>query len=105
MQTLITLLLAATIAAGPRTWNDSIRDVYVDGKLDRTAQTLTTASPRMIAVVCGDEVLLFDQDSKAVSRMAKSQFAFAADRTSATSNSGAEAVGTLVSPDGTVFVA
>ena len=105
MHTLITLLIAATIAAGPRTWNDSIRDVYVDGKLDRTAQTLTSNSPRLVAVVCGEEVLLFDPESKAVSRMAKSQFAFAPDRASATSNSGGEAVASLVSPDGTTYVA
>ena len=105
MHTLITLLLAATIAAGPRTWNDSIRDVYVDGKLDRTAQTLTGSSSRLIAVVCGDDVLLFDPESKAVSRMARAEFAFTPDRTSATSNSDGEPAGTLVSPDGTTFVA
>jgi hypothetical protein len=105
MQTLVTLLLAATIAAGPRTWNDSIRDVYVDGKLDRTAQTLTASSPRMIAVMCGEEVILLDPESKAVSRMARSQFTFAADRTTATSNSEAEKAGELVSPDGSTFVA
>lgn len=105
MQALVTLLLAATIAAGPRTWNDSIRDVYVDGKLDRTAQTLTTSSPRMIAVMCGEEVILLDPESKAVSRMARSQFTLAADRTSATSNDEATKVGELVSPDGSTFVA
>lgn len=101
----LVILLAATIAAGPRTWNDSIRDVYVDGKLDRTAQTLVTSSPRMIAVVCGEEVLLFDPESKAVSRMAKAQFDFAPDRAKATSTAAAEAAGTLVSPDGQTYVA
>lgn len=106
MNVLISLLLAATIAAGPRTWNDSIRDVYIDGRLDRNAQTLATSSPRMIAVVCGDDVLLFDPESKAVSRVAKSAFRFAADRTSATtSDAAAEPAGSLVSPDGTTFVA
>ena len=59
MHALISILLAATIAAAPVTWNDSIRDVYIDGRLDRYAQTLSTSSPRMIAVVCGEEVLLF----------------------------------------------
>ena len=105
MQTLVALLLAATVAAGPRTWNDSIRDVYVDGRLDRTAQTLTTSVPRMIAVMCGEEVILLDPESKAVSRMQRSQFTFAADRTSATSNSDAAKAGELVSPDGQTFVA
>lgn len=105
MQTLITLLLAATIAAGPVTWNDSIRDVYVDGKLDRNAQTLVASSPRMIAVMCGEEVILLDPASKAVSRMARSQFTFAADRTTATSSRNAEKAGELVSPDDATFVA
>lgn len=105
MQTLVTILLAATIAAGPLTWNDSIRDVYVDGKLDRTAQTLAASSPRMIAVMCGEEVILLDPESKAVSRMARSKFTFAADRTTATSNGEAEKAGELVSPDGQTFVA
>jgi len=105
LQILTTLLLAATIAATPRTWNDSIRDVYIDGKLDRTAQTLTTSSPRMIAVMCGEDVILLDPESKAVSRMARSQFTFAADRTSATSINDAERAGQLVSPDGSTFVA
>lgn len=104
MNAFVALLLAATVAAGPRTWNDSIRDVYIDGKLDRNAQTLT--SSRMIAVVCGEEVLLFDPESKAVSRVAKSKFTFAADRTSATTtDAAAEPAGSLVSPDGTTFVA
>lgn len=105
MHGFLAILLAATVAAGPRTWNDSIRDVYIDGRLDRSAQTLTTSSPRMIAVLCGEEVLLFDPESKAVSKVAKSQFTFAADRTTATSSATAEAAGTLISPDGTTFVA
>lgn len=105
MNALLPLLLAATIAAGPRTWNDSIRDVYIDGRLDRNAQTLATSSPRMIAVVCGEEVLLLDPESRAVSRVPKSSFTFAADRTSATTSAAAEPAGSLVTPDGTTFVA
>lgn len=105
MHPLLTLLLAATIAAGPKTWNDSIRDVYVDGRLDRNAQTLSSSSPRLIAVMCGEEVLLLDPESKTVATMAKSSFTFAADRTTAKSDGAAEAAGTLVSPDGRTFVA
>jgi len=70
----------------PREWRDSIRDVYIDGKLERGAQTLTTSGPRMIAVVCGDEVLLFDPEKNAVARVPKSEFTFAADRVSATTS-------------------
>jgi Thioredoxin len=105
MHAFLAILLAATIAA-PRTFNDSIRDVYIDGRLDRSAQTLTSSSPRLIAVLCGEDVLLFDPESKAVSKVPKSQFTFAADRTTATTTAAAEPAGTLVSPDGgTTFVA
>jgi hypothetical protein len=100
---LFTLLSATSTSdatpapAPPRDWRDSIRDVYVDGHLDRTAQTLTTSSPRMIAVVCGDEVLLLDPAKEAVTRAARAELAFKADRTSATS--AAEVTGV---PDGNV---
>ncbi len=101
------LLLSATLSVQPRVWNDSIRDVYVDGKLDRTAQTLTTTEPRMIAVVCGEEVLLFDPETKAVTRAPKAVFAFAADRTTATTapELKTESAGELLSPDDAVFLA
>jgi hypothetical protein len=79
------LVLLTLISTTPREWRDSIRDVYVDGTIDRTAQTLTTSSPRMIAVVCGEEVLLLDPEKEAVTRAAKNELAFKADRTSATS--------------------
>jgi hypothetical protein len=85
MQQLISLLLLTLLSAPPREWRDSIRDVYVDGNLQRGAQTLTTSSPRMIAVVCGEEVLLLDPETQAVTRAAKSELAFAPDRISATS--------------------
>ena len=105
MHGFLTLVLAAAVAAGPRTWTDSIRDVWVDGRLDRSAQTLTTSAPRMIAVVCGEEVLLLDLETQAVSKLPKDGFAFSADRTSATGHGVAERVGQLVSPDGATFVA
>jgi Thioredoxin len=105
MNALVTILLAATIAAGPRTWNDSIRDVYIDGKLDRTAQTLSASSPRLVAVMCGEEVLLLDPESKTVAKMARSKFTFAADRTTATTADAPEPAGELVTADGQTFVA
>jgi hypothetical protein len=81
----LALVLLSVLSSPPREWRDSIRDVYVDGALDRGAQTLVTSSPRMIAVVCGDEVLLIDAQTQAVTRAAKAELAFKADRTSATS--------------------
>lgn len=82
---LATVLSAPSTPTPPREWRDSIRDVYIDGQLVRTAQTLTTSSPRMIAVVCGEEVLLLDPEKQSVTRAAKSELAFRNDRTSATS--------------------
>lgn len=82
---LLLLLMATVLSTAPREWRDSIRDVYIDGKLERGAQTLVTSSPRMFAVVCGDEVVFFDPQSSDVSSAPKSEFAFSADRMTATS--------------------
>ncbi|HEY0139560.1 MAG TPA: thioredoxin family protein [Thermoanaerobaculia bacterium] len=117
MRLLAVLFLSLTLTAEPRKFNDTIRDVYLDGKLDRTAQTLVSAdAPRVYAVVCGDEVLLFDPAAKTVSKAARSEFEFAKDRTSATTsampaqtgNSTMTApapAGTFVQPDGATFLA
>jgi hypothetical protein len=77
--------MATVLSIAPREWRDSIRDVYVNGKLDRSAQTLVTSSPRMFAIVCGDQVVYFDPQSSDVSSAPKSEFAFSADRMTATS--------------------
>jgi hypothetical protein len=104
----IALVLAATVAAAPapREWRDGIRDVFIDGKLERNAQTLSTSSPRMIAVVCGEEVLLLDPEKQTVARAPKAAFAFSADRTKATTapDLAMEAAGTLVK-SGTTYLA
>ena len=101
------VLLSAALASPPRVWNDSIRDVYVDGKLERNVQTLTTSSPRMVAVVCGDEVMVFTPEANTVSRAPKSAFTFAADRTTATTTDLETVVsGPMVLPnDSTMFAA
>jgi hypothetical protein len=100
------LLSAALATPQPRVWNDSIRDVYVDGKLERNAQTLTTSSPRMIAVVCGDEVMVFSPDTGTVSRAPKAAFTFAKDRVTATTPANLESVvsGTMVRPNDATMV-
>lgn len=104
---LITALLLSVLSLQPRQWNDSIRDVYVDGKLDRTAQTLSSSeSPRMFAVVCGDEVLLLDPAAKTVATAPKSSFTFAADKLTAKSGAvEADARGTLIQPNDSTYVA
>ena len=97
---LVLLSLLSTSPAPPREWRDSIRDIYIDGRLERNVQTLTTSSPVMVAIVCNDEVFLLDPEKKTVERASRSQFAFAADRTSATTGElAAKPAGTLVQTD------
>ena len=106
MRLLAVLVLSLSLTAEPRKFNDTMRDVYLDGKLDRTAQTLVSAdAPRVYAVVCGDEVLLFDPAAKTVAKAPRAEFAFAKDRTSATSSAEPAAAGTFVQPDGATFLA
>jgi thiol-disulfide isomerase/thioredoxin len=95
---LAALLSVLSATPAPREWRDSIRDVHIDGKLVRDAQTLTTSAPRMIAVVCGEEVLLLDPEKQTVTKAPKSAFAFSADRTSAKTENDlqTEPAGTLV---------
>lgn len=103
----LVLALVSVIAAppAPREWRDGIRDVYIDGKLVRDAQTLSTSSPRMVAVVCGEEVLLLDPEKQSVALAAKAAFQFTPDRTKATSaDLPQEAAGTLVR-SGTTYLA
>lgn len=97
---LFLLSLFSTSPAPPREWRDTIRDIYIDGSLERNTQTLTTSAPRMVAVVCGDDVFLLDPEKKTVERAARAQFAFAADRTSATTTElVSKPAGTLVQTD------
>jgi thiol-disulfide isomerase/thioredoxin len=102
---LVLTVLAAVNA--PREWRDSIRDVYIDGKLERNAQTLTTSGPRMIAVVCGEEVLLLDPEKNEVARVPKSEFTFAADRMTATTSPEIAIVndGSLLKPNDETMIA
>ena len=109
MHALALLLVLVTAATTPATrrWDDVPRDVYVDGKLDRSVQTLVTDSPRMLAFVCGDQVVVFDPAAKSVSRTSRASFSFAADRTSATTATelAAERVGELARPTSSTYVA
>jgi hypothetical protein len=102
---LVLSLLAAVPA--PREWRDSIRDVYIDGKLERNVQTLSSSSPRMIAVICGEEVLLLDPENNAVARVPKSEFTFAADRVSATTSASliSAPAGLLIAPNDSTMIA
>lgn len=99
------LVLSSLVSSTPRTWNDSTRDVYVNGSLDRAVRTLTTESPRLVAVICGDELLLLDPANNTVSRADASALTFVADRTTATSPELASTpVGSFVKPDATSYL-
>ncbi|HVR41080.1 MAG TPA: thioredoxin family protein [Thermoanaerobaculia bacterium] len=104
-------LLAATTppaTTSPRKWNDTTRDVYVGGKLDRNVQTLVAAdSPRIYAVLCGDEVLILDPEKQEVARAPRSAFTLSADRTTATTEGELtrERVGALLHPDSSTYLA
>jgi thiol-disulfide isomerase/thioredoxin len=101
----LALISVITATPAPREWRDGIRDVYIDGKLERNAQTLSTSSPRMVAVVCGEEVLLLDPEKQSVALAAKAAFQFTPDRTKATSGElPQESAGTLVK-SGTTYLA
>ncbi|MGZ5455629.1 MAG: thioredoxin family protein, partial [Thermoanaerobaculia bacterium] len=106
---LLSLLSGSLHAAetdGTLQWRDSIRDIYIDGRLERNVQALTSSSPRMIAVVCGDEVLLLDPEKRTVARAPRAQFTFAADRTSASTKALASSpAGTLVQADPSTLLA
>lgn len=99
-------LVLSLLTAEPRQWNDTIRDVYVDGRQLRGTQTLVTASgPRLVAVVCGEEVLLFDPEAKTVTQASLADFVFSKDRLTATSSSEPAPAGTFVQPDPSTFLA
>lgn len=105
--TALALLVALPLsAAEPRKFNDTPRDIYIDGALQRSAQTLVSAdAPRVYAVLCGDEVLLFDPASKTVSKAPAAEFTFAKDRTSATTNATATPASAFVQPSPSTFLA
>jgi hypothetical protein len=104
---LLLLLMATVLSTAPREWRDSIRDVYIDGNLDRSAQTLVTSSPRMFAVACGDRVVFFDPQSSEVSSAPKSEFVFSKDRMTATSAAEpkAERAGKVVKANDSTYLA
>lgn len=97
-------LVLLSVLGAPLELRDSIRDVYVDGKLTRSAQTLVSSSPRVVAVVCGEEVLLLDPESMKVSRMPKGALQFTPDRLKATATAAAAPAGE-VAKSGTTYIA
>ena len=69
-------------------WSDSLRDVYIDGQLDRTAQVLVCNAPRRLALLSRkiEVAIVLDLKERAVATMSKEAFRFAPDHTSAVSD-------------------
>lgn len=98
---------AQTSKAPAINWSDTTRDVYVDNELDRGVQVLTADSPSRLALISAklEYAVVLDVSEHSVSTISKDAFQFAADRTSATSESGAamKVVGKFTRVDGPIY--
>jgi thiol-disulfide isomerase/thioredoxin len=107
-------IIAGVVGASAQTgnapainWSDTTRDVYVDNELDRGVQVLTADSPSRLALISGrlESAVVLNVSDHTVSTISKDVFQFAADRTSATSESSApmKLVGKFTRVDGPVY--
>ncbi len=88
-------------------WSDTTRDVYVDNELDRGVQVLTADSPSRLALISArlESAVVLNVSEHTVCTISKDVFQFAADRTSATSESSAamKVVGKFTRVDGPIY--
>lgn len=77
------LLLTALPAAADIKWNDTLRDVYVNGVLTRDGQTLVNEH-RLAYLPPSGDAWIFDRDAHEVATADRAVFTFNDDRTSAT---------------------
>jgi len=88
-------------------WSDTTRDVYVDNELDRSVQVLTADSPSRLALISArlESAVVLNVSEHTVSTISKGAFKFAADRTSATSESGSvmKNAGRFTRVDGPIY--
>ena len=84
-RTLLAGLLAPIIAlpafAADPAWHDSTRDVYIDGRLDRSVQILSADGGKKLAVLLPDakKALVLDRDAATFSTVPRKAFAFTPD--------------------------
>ncbi|MBI3650317.1 MAG: thioredoxin family protein [Acidobacteria bacterium] len=103
---LLCSLLANAQNAKPTTleWHDSVRDVLIDGDLDRNAQVITSDAPTRLVLLSPkfSKALVLNIEDKSVNVMTKEAFKFSADQTSATSDAsqGMQATGKFIRVDG-----
>ena len=50
------------------TWHDSVRDIYIDNEIDRSAQFLTSDNPTRAAIISTrlDKAVVLDIDSRSL---------------------------------------
>ena len=94
------LLLAALPATAALKWNDTLRDVYVNGALTRDGQTLVHEHQLAWLPPSGDAWIL-DRDTHEVASADRALFTFNDDRTSATTPDtfATQRIGPLALPD------
>jgi Thioredoxin len=75
------LLASLPLFAADPAWHDATRDVYVDGRLDRGVQVLSTDGGKRLAVLLpgARKALLLDREAMAVSTVPRKAFVFTAD--------------------------
>ena len=99
---------AASPSAPAINWTDSTRDVYVDNELDRGAQVLTADSPSRLALLSTkiEPAVVLDVVEHTVSTMPRDSLQFAADRTTANSQSlaGVKTIGKFTRIDGPIYL-
>src|SRR5512132_1023962 len=73
--------LALSLTAAEPAWHDTTRDVYVDGRLDRAVQVLSTENGKRLAVVLPGErkALLLDREAGTFATVARKEFAMTPD--------------------------
>jgi hypothetical protein len=88
-------------------WSDTTRDVYIDNAVDRSAQVVTAESPSRLALISAklDFAVVLNVPEHSVSAISKDAFQFAADRTSATSDSAVamKSLGKFTRIDGPIY--
>lgn len=94
----VLLLIAAIVISATAqnnsptlSWTESVKDVYIDGVIDRTSQVFFCDGPKRIALISPrlDLAVVLNQDDQTVSTTLKELFQVSADHTRATSDSGA----------------
>ena len=105
---LLVVAASAQTSKGPITnWSDTTRDVYIDNELDHDVQVLNADAPSRLVLISSklQSAIVLNVSENTVNTTAKDAFRFAADRTTATSDSTAEmkVIGKFTRVDGPIY--